>query len=137
MALVLDSGQEDCSRTACGASGSAGHEGICVASRQSGLVGRRVDERRRRRIRAQAARILSTLGVTIGSAAIVLVVTAGLTGGRYVIDQIEGVGSNLTYAELMRTGAPQPASISDEMTPGRSRRRSQSDSGCDRRRRVA
>src|SRR5947209_5258242 len=38
---------------------------------------------------------LSMIGVVIGSASLVLVVTAGLTGGRYILEQIEGVGSNL------------------------------------------
>src|SRR6266853_71607 len=38
---------------------------------------------------------LTTLGVIIGSACIVLVVTVALSGRRYVIAQIEGVGSNL------------------------------------------
>jgi putative ABC transport system permease protein len=61
---------------------------------------------------------LSTIGVVIGSASIVLVVTVGLTGERYIIAQIEGVGSNLVYAELMRTGASQPGTFSDEMTLG-------------------
>ena len=41
---------------------------------------------------------LTTLGVVIGSACIVLVVTVAVTGRRYVIGQIEGVGSNLVYA---------------------------------------
>ena len=36
---------------------------------------------------------LTTLGVVIGSACIVLVVTVALSGRRYVIEQIEGVGS--------------------------------------------
>ena len=43
---------------------------------------------------------LTTLGVIIGSACIVLVVTVALSGRRYVIQQIEGVGSNLVYARL-------------------------------------
>jgi putative ABC transport system permease protein len=43
---------------------------------------------------------LTTLGVVIGSACIVLVVTIGLVGGRYVVAQIEGVGSNLVYVRL-------------------------------------
>ena len=42
--------------------------------------------------------ILTTLGVVIGSACIVLVVTVAVTGRRYVIGQIEGVGANLVYA---------------------------------------
>src|SRR5689334_234481 len=41
---------------------------------------------------------LTTLGVVIGSACIVLVVTVAVTGRRYVIDRIESVGSNLVYA---------------------------------------
>jgi putative ABC transport system permease protein len=43
---------------------------------------------------------LATLGVVIGSACIILVVTIGLAGRRYVVAQIEGVGSNLVYARL-------------------------------------
>ena len=58
---------------------------------------------------------LSTIGVVIGSASLVLVVTAGLTGGQYILEQIEGVGSNLTYAELRRSGG-QAGSLSDEIT---------------------
>ena len=41
---------------------------------------------------------LTMLGVTMGSACIVLVVTVSLIGKNYVIRQIEGVGSNLVYA---------------------------------------
>jgi putative ABC transport system permease protein len=41
---------------------------------------------------------LTTLGVVIGSACIVLVVTVADTGQRYVVGQIEAVGSNLVYA---------------------------------------
>ena len=40
------------------------------------------------------------LGVIIGSGCIVLVVTVALVGKRYIITQIEGVGSNLVYASL-------------------------------------
>jgi putative ABC transport system permease protein len=41
---------------------------------------------------------LTTLGVIIGSACIVLVVTVAVTGRRVVLGQIEAVGSNLVYA---------------------------------------
>ncbi len=55
-------------------------------------------------LRANKVRaFLTTLGVVIGSACIVLVVTVALTGRRYVIAQIESVGSNLVYAEYMRS----------------------------------
>src|SRR5262245_4167417 len=58
--------------------------------------------------------LLSTIGVAIGSGSIVLVVTAGLAGGRYVIAQIEGVGTNITYAEGV--GRHPTGSVGDEMT---------------------
>ena len=57
---------------------------------------------------------LSTIGVVIGSASIVLVVTTGLTGGRYIIAQIEGVGSNIVYAEQL--GRRPSSALSDELT---------------------
>ncbi len=55
------------------------------------------------------------LGVVIGSACIVLVVTISLVGKNYIIAQIEGVGSNIVYAELVRTGS-QGATLADEIT---------------------
>ena len=57
---------------------------------------------------------LSTIGVAIGSMAIVLVVTAGLSGGRYVVAQIEGVGANLVYAQHI--GMRERNAIGDELT---------------------
>jgi len=60
---------------------------------------------------------LTMLGVVIGSACIVLVVTISLLGQSYIIRQIEGVGSNIVYAELIRTGA-QATTLSDEITLG-------------------
>ncbi len=59
---------------------------------------------------------LTTLGVVIGSACLVLVVTVALTGRRFVIGQIEGVGSNLVFAELVRDPHG-PMALSYEMTP--------------------
>jgi putative ABC transport system permease protein len=59
--------------------------------------------------------ILTTLGVVIGSACIVLVVTVAVTGRRYVIGLIEGVGANLVYANYEVN--PQQAVIrSDKIT---------------------
>jgi len=58
--------------------------------------------------------LLCTIGVTIGSASIVLVVTAGLTGGRRVIAQVEAVGSNIVYAEL--AGRRPSGALSDEVS---------------------
>ena len=58
--------------------------------------------------------MLTMLGVIIGSGCIVLVVTVALTGKRYIISQIEGVGSNITYAQLTRSGGI--TSLADEIT---------------------
>jgi len=58
--------------------------------------------------------MLTMLGVIIGSACIVLVVTVALTGKRYIISQIEGVGSNIAYAQLTRSG--KATSLADEIT---------------------
>jgi len=57
------------------------------------------------------------LGVVIGSACIVLVVTISLIGQKYIVAQIEGVGSNLIYGELIRTGT-QANTLSDEISLG-------------------
>lgn len=59
--------------------------------------------------------MLTMLGVIIGSACIVLVVTVALTGKRYVIAQIEGIGANLIYAEHVYSG-PATAAAADEIT---------------------
>jgi putative ABC transport system permease protein len=59
--------------------------------------------------------LLTMLGVVIGSACIVLVVTISLVGKRYIIAQIEAVGSNIVYGELVRTGS-QSTTLADEIT---------------------
>jgi putative ABC transport system permease protein len=58
-----------------------------------------VDALRANKLRA----VLTSLGVIIGSASIVLVVTVALTSRKYVISQIEAVGSNLIWAEMIKT----------------------------------
>jgi putative ABC transport system permease protein len=58
-----------------------------------------VDALRANRLRA----VLTSIGVIIGSASIVLVVTVALTSKKYVISQIEAVGSNLVWAEMVKT----------------------------------
>ncbi len=60
---------------------------------------------------------LTMLGVVIGSACIVLVVTVALTGKRYILAQIEGVGSNLIYVQYVHSG-PQRTTLSDEINLG-------------------
>src|SRR6516162_3494618 len=61
--------------------------------------------------------LLTSIGVIIGSASIVLVVTVALTSKKYVISQIEAVGSNLVWAEMQPTPEKvQP--LSHELTVG-------------------
>src|SRR5262249_50087111 len=55
------------------------------------------------------------MGILVGSASMVLVVTASLSGGRYVLEQIESVGSNLVYTEHVKTG-DQIGALSDELS---------------------
>lgn len=60
---------------------------------------------------------LTMLGVVIGSASIVLVVTIALTGKRYALGQIEGVGANLVYANVINSGEPGGTNLADQITP--------------------
>src|SRR5512146_2512264 len=57
---------------------------------------------------------LTMLGVVIGSACIVLVVTIALIGKTYVMAQIEGVGSNLVYASYFSNSPIRP--VADEIS---------------------
>ncbi len=51
-------------------------------------------------LRANPIRSLLTgLGMVIGTASVILVVTISLTSRDYILEQIEGVGSNLVYAQ--------------------------------------
>src|SRR5215470_11870610 len=43
--------------------------------------------------------MLTGLGMVIGTASVILVVTISLTSRAYILEQIEGVGSNLIYAQ--------------------------------------
>lgn len=62
--------------------------------------------------------ILTMLGVIIGSACIVLVVTVALTGKRYIGSQIEAVGSNIVYAWLEQSNVSQNVSLADQISLG-------------------
>src|SRR5277367_1871570 len=42
--------------------------------------------------------MLTGLGMVIGTASVILVVTISLTSQDYILDQIEGVGSNMIFA---------------------------------------
>jgi putative ABC transport system permease protein len=70
-----------------------------------------------RALRASKLRsLLSTLGVAIGSACVVLVVTVSLSANTYITGLVEAVGSNLVYAEFIPGEASPP--LSDYLSPG-------------------
>ncbi|HWY08662.1 MAG TPA: ABC transporter permease [Candidatus Acidoferrales bacterium] len=58
-----------------------------------------MDALRANKVRA----VLTSIGVIIGSASIVLVVTVALTSQKFVISQIEAMGSNLVWVEMIKT----------------------------------
>jgi putative ABC transport system permease protein len=58
---------------------------------------------------------LTMLGIIIGSTAIVLVVTIVSTGKEYISAQIQGIGANIAYASLQRSG--NLTRTDDELTP--------------------
>ncbi|HTZ73218.1 MAG TPA: ABC transporter permease [Candidatus Aquilonibacter sp.] len=61
--------------------------------------------------------ILTILGVMIGTACVVLVVTVAMAGRRYILGQIEGVGANLIYANRVDPGTGAPPALADEISP--------------------
>ncbi len=64
-------------------------------------------------LRANPVRSLLTgLGMVIGTASVILVVTIGLTSQNYILEQIEGVGSNMVYAQY-EIGSQQTAALVD------------------------
>ncbi len=60
---------------------------------------------------------LTALGMVIGTAALILVVTIGLSGRQYVLSQIQAIGANLISAEYsgsgVRAGTPDPLTVED------------------------
>src|SRR5581483_7517634 len=62
---------------------------------------------------------LTALGMVIGTASLILVVTIGLTGKQYVLSQIQAIGANLIYAEYEGGGpritntTPDPLTLDD------------------------
>jgi putative ABC transport system permease protein len=62
---------------------------------------------------------LTGLGMVIGTASLVLVVTIGMTGKQYVLNQIQGIGANLISAEYeggaqrISNATPDPLTIDD------------------------
>src|SRR6201996_6391822 len=48
--------------------------------------------------------MLTSLGMVIGTASLILVVTIGLTGKQYLLQQIQNIGSNMMIAEYAGGG---------------------------------
>ncbi len=63
--------------------------------------------------------MLTALGMVIGTASLILVVTIGLTGKQYVLNQIQSIGANLIYVEYeggqqrLGNAAPDPLTLDD------------------------
>ncbi|MHB8753529.1 MAG: ABC transporter permease [Candidatus Acidiferrales bacterium] len=71
-----------------------------------------MDSLRANKLRA----MLTMLGVVIGSACIVLVVTVALAGKRFIISQIEAVGSNIVFASLVNSGIGKAPPVEDQIS---------------------
>jgi putative ABC transport system permease protein len=57
--------------------------------------------------------LLTALGMVIGTASVILVVTISLTSRDYILEQIEGIGSNIVFAYLATSGATSVAADAD------------------------
>jgi putative ABC transport system permease protein len=65
-------------------------------------------------LRANPIRSLLTgLGMVIGTASVILVVTISLTSRDYILEQVEGVGSNIIFAYYATSGPSRPAADAD------------------------
>ena len=73
--------------------------------------------------------ILTALGMVIGTASLILVVTIGMTGRQFVLNQIQAIGTNEIWAEYLggaphiSNSNPDPLTIDDlhavqEVVPG-------------------
>jgi len=59
---------------------------------------------------------LTALGMVMGSASVILVVTIGLTGKQYAINLIQGIGANMIVADYQGGGAGAIAAEQDFLT---------------------
>ena len=65
--------------------------------------------------------MLTSVGMVIGTASLILVVTIGLTGKQYILNQIQGIGANEIYAEYQGgaqriTNSAQDPLTADDLT---------------------
>jgi putative ABC transport system permease protein len=59
---------------------------------------------------------LTALGMVIGTASLILVVTIGLSGRKYVLTSIQNIGTNLVWAEYAGLSDASAASVRDYLT---------------------
>ena len=59
---------------------------------------------------------LTALGMVIGTASLILVVTIGLTGKQYVLQQIQSIGANMIFAEYEGGAIYRAEAANDYMT---------------------
>ena len=59
---------------------------------------------------------LTALGMVIGTASLILVVTIGLSGRQYVLSSIQNIGTNLIWAEYAGLSDASNASVRDYLT---------------------
>ncbi len=63
-------------------------------------------------LRANKVRtFLTALGLVIGNASVILVVTISLTSKEYILEQIQGIGSNIIYAQYSVGGQQSSAEV--------------------------
>src|SRR5438132_14061320 len=60
--------------------------------------------------------LLTSFGMVVGTASIILVVTIGLTGKHYVLAQIQAIGANMIEAEYEGGGAGTLSPAQDYLT---------------------
>ena len=65
-------------------------------------------------LRANPVRSLLTgLGMVIGTASVILVVTISLTSRDYILEQVQGIGSNIIFAYYVSAGPATPTADAD------------------------
>jgi putative ABC transport system permease protein len=65
-------------------------------------------------LRANPVRsLLTALGMVIGTASVILVVTISLTSRDYILEQIQGIGSNIVFAYYVSAGPASPQADAD------------------------
>src|SRR3954449_983069 len=57
--------------------------------------------------------LLTGIGMVIGTASVILVVTISLTSRDYILEQVQGVGSNIIFAYYATAGPTSPVADAD------------------------